>query len=287
MLPLLPAPAADAADAAVCASYADAAKRIAFGTDYSIMVRLSGKFITAADDGNVMQWEARSGDSQNWHIIDAGGGYVAFLAGADHTKAITVEGGDSTNGNNFSLSAYTGADSQMFRLNRTDDAYYITAKCSGNAAMDVYDISYDNGANIDQWDYWGGEGQKFYIRPAENKYRYLRCDLDFDGVLTAKDLTLQKRGLMQGFDDLMTSVAHCGDYTAAAVPAPDQVITRSPVAKADAEALSEYLTVQRDKFSLSEISEHKYYEGAPVAYLFAYFLGNAPEQERLSYAVFR
>lgn len=287
MLPLLPAPAADAADAAVCASYADAAKKIAFGTDYTVMVRLSGKFITAADDGNVIQWEARSDGSQNWHIIDAGGGYVAFLAGADHTKAITVESGDSTDGSNFSLSAYTGAASQMFRLNRTDDAYYITAKCSGNAAMDVYDISYDNGANIDQWDYWGGEGQKFYIRPAENKYRYLRCDLDFDGVLTAKDLTLQKRGLMQGFDDLMTSVAHCGDYTAAAVLAPDQVITRSPVAKADAEALSEYLTVQRDKFRLSEISEHKYYEGAPVAYLFVYFLGNAPEQERLSYAVSR
>ena len=168
---LLPVQSANAASGIVSASYADSAKQIPFGTDYTIMVRLSGKFITADTNGNVMQWAARGDDSQNWRIVDAGNGYVAFLAGGDHSKAITVEGGDSTNGNNFSLAAYTGAASQLFRLNRTDDAYYITAKCSGNAAMDVYDISYDNGANIDQWDYWGGEGQKFYIRPTAEKYR--------------------------------------------------------------------------------------------------------------------
>ena len=283
---LLPDAAANAASPAVCARYADAAKKIAFGTDYTIMVRLSGKFITAADNGNIEQWASRSDSAQSWFIADAGGGYVAFLSGADHTKAITVESGDSTDGSNFSLAPYTGAESQMFKLNRTDDAYYITAKCSGNAAMDVYDISYDDGANIDQWDYWGGEGQKFYIRPADNKYRYLKGDLDFDGVLTAKDLTLQKRGILSGFDRIMAGIAHCGDYSTAAVLPLDQDPPQSIVNHYDAEAMRDYLAAKRNEFYASTSSVF-YSEGQPVAYLFAYFLGNAPEQERLSYAISR
>ncbi|MBR6718197.1 MAG: family 43 glycosylhydrolase [Oscillospiraceae bacterium] len=283
---LLPVQSANAASGIVSASYADSAKQIPFGTDYTIMVRLSGKFITADTNGNVMQWAARGDDSQNWRIVDAGNGYVAFLAGGDHSKAITVEGGDSTNGNNFSLAAYTGAASQLFRLNRTDDAYYITAKCSGNAAMDVYDISYDNGANIDQWDYWGGEGQKFYIRPTAEKYRYAKADLDFDGALTAKDLTLQKRGMLNGFDDIMAGIAQCGDLAYSYFRDPEAKPPQVPVSHEDAEALSDYLLTKRDKF-LSTDSYYPYFDGKPVAYLFAYFLGNAPEQERLSYAISR
>ncbi|MBP0966119.1 MAG: family 43 glycosylhydrolase, partial [Oscillospiraceae bacterium] len=282
---LVPFPASAAAPS-VCAKYADSAKKIAFGTDYTIMVRLSGKFITAAATGNIEQWAARSDDSQNWYITDAGGGFVAFRSAADHTKAITVEGGDSTDGNNFSLAPYTGAESQMFKLNRTDDAYYITAKCSGNAAMDVYDISYDDGANIDQWDYWGGEGQKFYIRPADDLYRYTRGDLDFDGVLTAKDLTLQKRGMMNGFDDIAAGIAHCADLAYSAYMDPDAKPPQIPVVHEDAEAFSDYLLTKKTDFMLRQ-SSIRYYEGQPVAYLFAYFLGNAPEQERLSYAISR
>ena len=172
----------------VTAPYVNKAAGIVSGADYTIMVRLSGKFITAASDGNVLQWEMLGDASQKWRIIDAGGGYCAFLSSADPSKAITVESGDSTDGSNFSLAAYTGSKAQRFRLNKTDDALYIQAECSGNAAMDVYDISYENGANIDQWDYWGGEGQKFYIRPADNKYTFLLGDLDFNGRVDAADV---------------------------------------------------------------------------------------------------
>ncbi|MBQ9957194.1 MAG: transposase, partial [Ruminococcus sp.] len=31
---------------------------------------------------------------------------------------------------------------------------------------DVYEISLENGANINQWEYWGGDGQKFILEPA-------------------------------------------------------------------------------------------------------------------------
>ncbi|ORX46831.1 Six-hairpin glycosidase [Piromyces finnis] len=133
------------------------------GKDYAIMVVLSGKYITAASNGNVHQWENLSDNSQVWRFESAGNGKFAILSGQNHKLAMTVENGNSKNGNNIYLSEYKNTADQRFILHEVEGAYYITAECSGNAALDVYDISYDNGANIDQWDYWGGDGQKFYI----------------------------------------------------------------------------------------------------------------------------
>jgi len=166
------------------------------------MVKLSGKYITAANNGNVHQWENLSDHSQVWRFESAGNGNFAILSGQNRNLAMTVENGNSNNGNNIYLSEYKNTAAQHFILHKEGDAFYITAECSGKAALDVFDISYDNGANIDQWSYWGGDGQKFYILPTS---------------------------------DLNNNNASSGD--------------------------------------------------SDVGYLFAYFLGNAPEKERLSYAV--
>ena len=57
---------------------ADTADDVICGCDYTIMVRLSGKYITAAADGNVHQWEKLGNASQQWRIIDAGSGKCAL-----------------------------------------------------------------------------------------------------------------------------------------------------------------------------------------------------------------
>lgn len=267
----------------VTAPYISKSAGIVSGADYTIMVRLSGKFITASENGNVHQWEALGNASQKWKIIDAGDGYCAFLSAENPEQAITVESGDSTNGSNFALAAYTGSSAQRFMLNKTDDAFYIQAECSGNAAMDVYDISYENGANIDQWDYWGGEGQKFYILPADGQYTFLRGDLDFNGRLDAADLSLMKRGLRDGFDDICAYVAQCGGNMYSYLPEEGKRFV-PPVMKNDAEGLRDYLISKTDQFYSPTVTVPME-EKQPVAYLFAYFLGNAADQERLSYAI--
>lgn len=252
----------------VSASYADSFGEVLSGADYTIMVRLSGKYITASQSGNVEQQSKRDDTSQLWHIESVGGDMCRIVSASDHSMAMTVENGDSTNGNNIFLSEYKDTSAQHFILHRTDDAYYITAECSGNAALDVYDISYDDGANIDQWDYWAGEGQKFYIRPADKEYRFIRGDLDGDGELSFHDRILMARGVNAGFDDIMSAVADMnGDGRADS---------------SDYNVLSKFLLGEKiEAESFCEISCEK----PDVAYLFAYFLGNAPEQERLSYAV--
>ena len=177
-----------------------ATNEVVSGNNYVIMVRLSGKLITATTDGNVHQWEKLGDDSQVWHFESAGNGNFAIFSEQNRKLAMTVENGNAENGNNLFLSEYKDTPDQHFILHKVDEAYYITAECSKNAALDVFDISYENGANIDLWDYWGGDGQKFFIMSPEEQ---------------------------------------------------DIVDSDEPYA----------------------------------AYLFAYFLGNAPEQEQLSYAV--
>ena len=248
--------------------YADSFGDVISGADYTIMVRLSGKFITAAGDGNVQQWSRTDGDEQKWHIESAGKGLCKIVSASDRTKSLTVENGDSANGNNIYLSEYEDKPSQHFILHRTDDAYYITAECSGNAALDVYDISHDDGANIDQWDYWGGEGQKFYIRPVDGKYRFICGDLDSDGELTFHDRILMARGISAGFDSTASAIADMNDDGSAD--------------SADYDILTRFLLgdeIRTDTYSYIP------YEKPDVAYLFACFLGNAPEQERMCYAV--
>lgn len=254
--------------AVVSADYADSFGEVISGGDYTIMVRLSGKYITAASDGNVHQWEKLGDNSQVWHIESAGDGKCCIFSGADRRMALTVENGDSTNGNNIYLSEYRDTAAQHFILHRTDDAYYITGECSGNAALDVYDISHENGANIDQWDYWAGEGQKFYIRPVGGDHSFIRGDLNFDGSVDIFDRTVMQRGIIAGFDETMAAIADMdGSGT---------------VNTADLVLLSQFLLGNdADIETYSTISTEK----PDVAYLFAYFLGNSPEQERLSYAV--
>ena len=60
--------------------YADDCCDIISGEDYNIMVRLSGKMITADSSGNVMQWEKNGSDQQKWHITANGDGTCSILS---------------------------------------------------------------------------------------------------------------------------------------------------------------------------------------------------------------
>jgi arabinan endo-1,5-alpha-L-arabinosidase len=74
---------------------------------------------------------------------------------------LTVENGSADDGANISLEEFTGDISQKFSLyGNSDGSYVLLSAASGSkSCADVYGISLDDGANICQWNYWGGNGQ--------------------------------------------------------------------------------------------------------------------------------
>lgn len=54
-----------------------------------------------------------------------------------------------------------------------DPSYRIIASHS-NKAVEVYNFSFDNGSPIVQWDYWGGQNQRWHLIPTGDGYYYIR-----------------------------------------------------------------------------------------------------------------
>ncbi len=251
-------------------SFADSGKKITSGGIYTISAAVSGKYLTVEKNDNVAQYSEENSNDQKWRIISTGNGTCAIFSLSDSTKALTAETGNNENGGNICVSEYKDLKSQHFILHRAGACYYITAECSGNAALDVYDQSTENGANIDQWDYWGGDNQKFFIGSANDGKDLMCCDFNGDGCVNISDRILMQYGIMNGFDDFLQYSADLNNDKSAD--------------HKDLNLLNEYF------FGSSSTNAGKYIElpqdaDNDTCYLFAYFNGNAAEEERLSYAV--
>ncbi len=130
---------------------------------YTIKNINSGLF-AAGDNGNLVQSK-----EQAWDITKLDDGYYTV---ADQSgKLLTVENGSAEDGANIYLDTAKNDNSQKFKLYANGDGSYsiLTAVSGGKSAADIFEISLDDGANICQWNYWGGDGQKFVIEPAKQE----------------------------------------------------------------------------------------------------------------------
>ncbi|WP_303765838.1 family 43 glycosylhydrolase [Ruminococcus flavefaciens] len=125
---------------------------------YSIKNVNSGKYLSQRY-GNVIQLSS----PKAWRLTNQTDGSCVITCGDDH--ALTVECGTGADGNNISLQRVDSSDAQKFLPKQAGDNTYalLTAVSGGESAVDVYNISKDDGANICQWDYWGGDGQHFVL----------------------------------------------------------------------------------------------------------------------------
>ena len=106
-------------------------------------------------NGSVIQ----DATAMEWNIKTNGSGYV--LSNADGLITIDgsiADGADVKIGNTAAnLTLYANADGSY------------TLMPDGKEALDVFEISKAAGANISLWNYWGGDGQKWVLIPAEMK----------------------------------------------------------------------------------------------------------------------
>lgn len=156
---------------------------------YTIRNLNSSLFISSNDDNDVIQ-----GNKENWVISKQQDG--TFTIKNKNGKALTVENGLGSDGANILLEDFTNSNSQKFDLYcNSDGSYTLLSVVSDNkSCADVYGISLENGANICQWNYWGGDGQKFILEPAISEK--IRGDVNADGKFDINDLVLLKKWLI-------------------------------------------------------------------------------------------
>ena len=118
---------------------------------------------------------------------------------------------DETDGANISLENLTGAVEQKFTLYANPDGSYalLSATSDNKSCADVFGISLETGANICQWNYWGGAGQKFVIEPAVAET--LMGDVNSDGKVNVSDAVLLQKWLL-GVQDKNLTDWHAGDF---------------------------------------------------------------------------
>lgn len=135
--------------------------------------------------------------ADGWPVAGPNGVTLAKINGtyalvAMHSnKAIGMPSAVAANGTNIAQYTYTGGDSQRFVItNETDQWHSIKPAINTAKSLDVYEISKDNGANINLWDYWSGVGQQFcFQETSPGQYRLInrnsnRC-IDIANASTA------------------------------------------------------------------------------------------------------
>ena len=147
---------------------------------------------------------------KNGNAVQSNGTVWTFTKNNDETfyittldgMALTVEKSADTNGTNILLQKHKGDTSQKYTLCRNTDGTYalLTAASDNISCLVVYNISKEDGANICQWEYWGGNGQKFVLEPVKE----IEGDVNADGALSVTDAVLLQKWLLAVPDAKLT-----------------------------------------------------------------------------------
>jgi hypothetical protein len=132
---------------------------------FGISVQQSGRYLAVFEAECGTHSYASYDIHVNYPLPDAviSGNTYALVCVASG-KAVTLEGGGTSNGTNVVQAPREGLQQQRFDLTLEEDVYWkITPEQVPGRALDVFNISQDNGANIVIWDYWGGHGQQWQL----------------------------------------------------------------------------------------------------------------------------
>lgn len=132
---------------------------------YTIESLVSGKVLTADEDGNVCVRSLANNDFQLWTAqIDDG---CAVFVNVATGKVLDAAEGSAGNGTNIGTYASNGAAAQTFRLTACSLAdagtYTIATASNRSKALDVSNGSRSNGANVQLWSSNSSGAQKWNV----------------------------------------------------------------------------------------------------------------------------
>ena len=134
---------------------------------YTIRNINSGLYVNTDKNSSLVQ----SSEPQTWNINSTDNGCFLSLEQGEDIPAnpvyVSVTDNSSQNGADVIYGGVENIDKAAMKLICNKDGTYsiLTASSDYKSCLDVYEISKDDGANICQWEYNGGGGQKFIFEP--------------------------------------------------------------------------------------------------------------------------
>jgi hypothetical protein len=120
---------------------------------------------------NVQQWDCWHGPNQQWHVervkYELGETWYR-IRNRNSGKCLDVWGLSHDNGANIQQWDCWDGPNQLWAFGGTSGGYSIWSRNSYDfegdmnvQCVDVWGLSRDNGANVQQWDFWYGPNQEW------------------------------------------------------------------------------------------------------------------------------
>lgn len=128
---------------------------------YKISNVLSGKFLTADEEGELFIASARKDDSQKWKFIKEKDAYILVSAMSGKVADVILAG--TVNGARLHMWEKTGEDNQLWTAEKVSTGVYKLKSLKSGKCIDVVDISDEDGTPLQIWDDLSGDNQMWKI----------------------------------------------------------------------------------------------------------------------------
>ncbi|WP_435318027.1 RICIN domain-containing protein [Haloarchaeobius sp. TZWSO28] len=166
---------------------------------YNLIAQHSGKVADIANfstdrGGTIHQWEWNDAKNQKWFIEPLDDGEYRVVS--DYNGMVMeVPGGSTENGDDVRQWDSNDYPNQRWRIESTgtksvQEGEYKIVNVKSGKALDVADLSDDNGANVVQWEYNAGPNQRWQVDYlGDSQYRFVakHSDKVFDVKDESKD----------------------------------------------------------------------------------------------------
>lgn len=142
-------------------------KPVDLGTDfYAVLINVSAwKHLHYEDNGNVDLRAAQDNTRQIWKFERQNDLSYKIISTYDG-KLLDVVGAGKTNGTSVQTYVDHGISAQQWFFYGSSGHYYLRAKHS-NLVLDLNENNHNDGANIQMWEYNGGDAQIFQVYRTE------------------------------------------------------------------------------------------------------------------------
>ena len=135
---------------------------------YVLVNRNSGKALdvynfSTADGARITQWTRSNANNQQWQFVDSGGGYYRHQVPATPARSWTSTTGPPPTAAPSSNGPTTTAPTSSGAWPRSSSGYVRLISRNSGKALEVQGASTADGANIVQYDDWGGNNQQWQL----------------------------------------------------------------------------------------------------------------------------